>query len=157
MEDKGVPVQDIWLNLQDSLNQNIKITGYPTEKNPYLLERIINASSDKSDIVLDCFAGSGTTLDVANQLDRKYIGIDNSYEAISNIIKRFSVGLEEMGDYVNGNSKFDDISQGLFVFSSEAGYNADNASSINFSFFSDNRYVDISNDLLNKYLYDYDK
>ena len=102
--------------------------------------------------MLDCFAGSGTTLDVANQLGRKYIGIDNSYEAISNIIKRFSIGLEEMGDYVNGNNEFDDISQGSFVFSPESGYNVDNVSSINFSFFSDNRYADISKYLLDKYL-----
>jgi adenine-specific DNA-methyltransferase len=156
-EEKGVPVQDIWLNLQDSLNQNIKITGYPTEKNPYLLERIINASSDVGDIVLDCFAGSGTTLDVANQLGRKYIGIDNSYEAISNIIKRFSLGLEKMGDYINGNNEFDDTPQGLFVFCPEAEYNIDNVSSINFSFFSDNRYVDISKHLLDKYLSDITK
>lgn len=147
-EDKGVPVQDIWLNLQDSLNQNIKITGYPTEKNPYLLERIINACSDKGDMVLDCFAGSGTTLDVANQLGRNYIGIDNSYEAVSNIIKRFSVGLEEMGNYVKGNNECNDTTpQGLFVFSHEAEYNADNALSINFSFFSDDRYIDISSHL----------
>jgi adenine-specific DNA-methyltransferase len=151
-EDKGIPVQDIWLNLQDSLNQNIKITGYPTEKNPFLLERIINAASDTGDIVMDCFAGSGTTLDVANQLGRNYIGIDNSYEAITNIIKRFSVGLEEMGDFVNTNSKYNNISQGLFVFSSKSKYNADNALSTNFSFFSDERYIDISNSLLDKYL-----
>jgi adenine-specific DNA-methyltransferase len=151
-KDKGIPVQDIWLNLQDSLNQNIKTTGYPTEKNPYLLERIINASSDKGDIVLDCFAGSGTTLDAANQLGRNYIGIDNSYEAINNIIKRFSIGLEEMGDYVYKSEESNENTQGLFVFSPKSQYNADNASSINFSFFSDVQYIDISNQLLDKYL-----
>jgi adenine-specific DNA-methyltransferase len=151
-EDKGIPVQDIWLNLQDSLNQNIKITGYPTEKNPSLLERIINAVSDAGDIVMDCFAGSGTTLDVANQLGRNYIGIDNSHEAIANILKRFSVGLEEMGDYVNTNNKCNNNLQGLFVFSPKSKYNADNTLSTNFSFFSDERYIDISNSLLNKYL-----
>lgn len=98
--DKGVPVQDIWLDVQDSLNQNIKITGYPTEKNPNLLKRIIEASSNEGDIVLDCFAGSGTTLGVSSKLNRKWIGIDNSSEAIENILKRFFVGLEGMGDYV---------------------------------------------------------
>ncbi|MDR1956317.1 MAG: site-specific DNA-methyltransferase [Treponema sp.] len=152
-EDKGVPVQDIWLNLQDSLNQNIKITGYPTEKNPYLLERIINASSDKDDLILDCFAGSGTTLDVANQLGRKFIGIDNSLEAVTNIIKRFSLGLEEMGDYVNIKNK----KQGLFVFSPTTNYNPDNSKSTNFSFFTDEEYVDIATILLEKYLYDRNK
>jgi adenine-specific DNA-methyltransferase len=150
-EDKGVPVQDIWLNLQDSLNQNIKITGYPTEKNPYLLERIINASSDNGDFVLDCFAGSGTTLDVANQLGRNFIGIDNSYEAISNIIKRFSIGLEEMGDFVNGNFNNDNKDQGLFVFSPTPTYNPDCSRTTNFSFYTDEKYYDISNTLLEKY------
>jgi adenine-specific DNA-methyltransferase len=149
-EDKGIPIQDIWLNLQDSLNQNIKTTGYPTEKNPFLLERIINASSDKGDLVLDCFAGSGTTLDVANQLDRYFIGIDNSYEAIANIIKRFTIGLEEMGDYVNGSN--DDKKQGLFAFSPESRYSPDSAKTPGFSFFSDIMYADLSMRLLNEYV-----
>ena len=104
-KDRGVPVQDIWLDVQDSVNQNIKITGYPTEKNPFLIERIINASSNEGDLVLDCFSGSGTTLDVANQLNRQWIGVDNSSEAIENIFKRFYSGLEEMGDFVNKKSK----------------------------------------------------
>jgi adenine-specific DNA-methyltransferase len=151
-EDKGVPIQDIWLNFQDSLNQNIKITGYPTEKNPYLLERIINAVSDKGDIVLDCFAGSGTTLDVANQLGRKYIGIDNSYEAISNIIKRFSHGLEEMGDFVTPKKENGNLYQGRFLFSPEAVYSPDSGISTNFSFFADDQYIDIANGVLNKYM-----
>jgi len=146
-EDKGIPVQDIWLNLQDSLNQNIKITGYPTEKNPYLLERIIKAVSDEGDIVLDCFAGSGSTLDVANQLGRNFIGIDNSFEAISSIVKRFCLGLEEMGDYVNNNNK----EQGLFVFSPQEFYNSNNATKTTFSYFCDYRYIDLSTDLLDKY------
>src|SRR5690606_40021623 len=102
--DRGIPVQDIWLDTQDSLNQNIKITGYPTEKNPDLLKRIIEASSNENDIVLDCFAGSGTTLGIAEQLGRKWIGVDNSSEAIDNILKRFFVGLEGMGDYVKGKN-----------------------------------------------------
>lgn len=148
-EDKGVPVQDIWLNLQDSLNQNIKITGYPTEKNPYLLERIIESASDDGDIIMDCFAGSGATLDVANQLGRYFIGIDSSYEAITNIFKRFTIGLEEMGDYINSNN---DKEQGGFLFSPEKAYCPDNTKTTNFSFFCDDKYIDISNSLLEKYL-----
>jgi adenine-specific DNA-methyltransferase len=151
-EDKGIPVQDIWLNLQDSLNQNIKITGYPTEKNPFLLERIINAVSDKGDLVLDCFAGSGTTLDVSNQLGRHYIGIDNSYEAIENTMKRFSVGLGEMGDYVSKDGGGKRIGQGTFAFSSTVIYNADNSKSKYFSLFAADRYVDMSKSLVDKYM-----
>ncbi|MCI0488034.1 MAG: site-specific DNA-methyltransferase [Blastocatellia bacterium] len=98
---EGVPVQDIWLDFKDAHNQNINITGYPTEKNPELLRRIIEASSDSGDMVIDCFSGSGTTLDVASRMERKWIGIDNSPEAISTTLKRFAKGTEPMGDFVN--------------------------------------------------------
>lgn len=96
----GKSVQDIWLDLRDAHNQNIKITGYPTEKNPQLLERIIQASSNPGDLVLDCFSGSGTTPAVADQLGRKWIGIDNSVHAIDTTLKRFAVGAQLMGDFV---------------------------------------------------------
>lgn len=99
-ESDGVPVQDIWLDFRDAHNQNIHITGYPTEKNPALLQQIIEASSNEGDLVLDCFAGSGTTLAVAHSLERRWIGIDNSPEAIRVILQRFERGLEPMGDFV---------------------------------------------------------
>ncbi len=100
---EGVPVQDIWLEFRDAYNQNIKITGYPTEKNPDLLARIIQASSNPGDIVLDCFSGSGTTLAVASQLGRCWIGADNSPEAIVTTLRRFAAGPERMGDFVNAS------------------------------------------------------
>jgi adenine-specific DNA-methyltransferase len=96
----GVGVQDIWLDFKDAHNQNIKITGYPTEKTPDLLRRILEASSRPGDLVLDCYAGSGTTMAVANELQRHWIGIDCSPEAISTILERFERGLKPMGDYV---------------------------------------------------------
>ena len=99
-ESEGKPVQDIWLDVRDAHNQNIEITGYPTEKNPDLLARIIQASSNPGDIVLDCFAGSGVTLTVSHMLERRWIGIDNSKQAIAAILKRFSVGTQPMGDFV---------------------------------------------------------
>ena len=86
----GVPIQDIWLEFRDAHNQNIEITGYPTEKNPALLARIIEAESNPGDLVLDCFSGSGTTLAVASQLHRRWIGIDNSAEAIATTLRRFA-------------------------------------------------------------------
>jgi len=98
---EGIPVQDIWLDFRDAHNQNIHITGYPTEKNPDVLSRIINASSSVDDLVLDCFSGSGTTLAVASQAGRKWIGVDNSLEAIATTLRRFSKGLEPMGDFVD--------------------------------------------------------
>lgn len=97
----GVGVQDIWLDFKDAHNQNIKITGYPTEKNPNLLQRIIQASSNPGDLVLDCFAGSGTTLAMAEENGRQWIGIDNSPEAIRTILQRFKRGLQAMGDFVS--------------------------------------------------------
>ncbi len=102
---EGVAVQDIWLDFKDAHNQNIKITGYPTEKNPDLLRRIIKASSNPGDIVLDCFSGSGTTLAVSSELDRNWIGIDKSAEAIVTTLRRFAFGTERMGDFVNAPPK----------------------------------------------------
>lgn len=99
-EHQGVGIQDIWLGFRDAHNQNIKITGYPTEKNPDLLRRIIEASSSPGDLVLDCYAGSGTTMAVANELQRRWVGIDRSPLAISTILDRFEQGLLPMGDYV---------------------------------------------------------
>ncbi len=100
-QSEGVPVQDIWLEYRDAHNQNIEVSGYPTEKNPAMLARIIEASSNPEDIVLDCFSGSGTALSAASHKRRRWIGVDNSLEAISTTIRRFGKGLEPMGDFVN--------------------------------------------------------
>ena len=97
----GVGVQDIWMDFRDAHNQNIRITGYPTEKNSDLLDRIISASSNAGDLVLDCYAGSGTTLAVASTLGRRWIGVNRSPEAIRTTLRRFVVGTEPMGDFVN--------------------------------------------------------
>ncbi len=112
----GIPVQDIWLDVRDAHNQNIEITGYPTEKNRDLLARIIDASSNPGDLVLDCFCGSGTTLAVASELGRRWIGIDNSAEAIATMLRRFALGTKPMGDFVslrNGKSP-DSLTPTLF-------------------------------------------
>ena len=61
---------------------------YPTEKNLEMLKVIVKASSNPNDIILDCFAGSGTTLLASEQLKRKWIGIDNSPVAIKATIKK---------------------------------------------------------------------
>lgn len=104
-QSEGVPVQDIWLDVKDQFNQNSRITGYPTEKNIDLLTRLIDASSDRGDLVLDCFSGSGTTLEAANLLGRRWIGIDNSLEAIDTVVRRMRFGPRRMGDYVRWRSK----------------------------------------------------
>lgn len=73
----GVKVQDIWM-FKDPQNPR-----YPTEKNFEMLKMIVRASSNIGDLVLDAFCGSGTTLVAAQQLGRKWIGLDSSEEAMS--------------------------------------------------------------------------
>lgn len=103
-----MPAQDIWLDFKDAHNQMIEVTGYPTEKNQRLLERIVSASSNPGDIVLDAFSGSGTTAVVAEALGRRWVAIDNAPLAISSTLKRLASGSERMGDFVserNGAAK----------------------------------------------------
>ncbi len=83
-EQIGKRVQDIW-EFKDP-----QYPVYPTEKNPDLLRLIINTSSNPGSLVLDCFAGSGTTLVAAHQLGRHWIGIDNSTSAIQVIQKKLN-------------------------------------------------------------------
>ena len=99
-QSEGLPVQDIWLDYIDTNNQNTLITGYSTEKNIEMLKRIIETSSRPGDLVLDCFAGSGTTLVAADELGRQWIGVDIGDEAIETIKERFKNGSKPMGDYV---------------------------------------------------------
>ena len=80
-EKKGVPLSDVWEI--PYLNPKAKErVGYPTQKPLLLLERIIELTTDKGDTVLDPFCGSGTTCVAAKLLERKFIGIDKSPEAV---------------------------------------------------------------------------
>ncbi|OGV31010.1 MAG: cytosine methyltransferase [Lentisphaerae bacterium GWF2_45_14] len=81
-ERNGKRIQDIW-EYKDP-----QYPTYPTEKNPKLLDLIINTSSNPGSIVLDCFCGSGTTLKSAHNNNRKWIGIDQSEHAIKSIIEK---------------------------------------------------------------------
>lgn len=101
----GIPVQDVWTGMRDAHNQNIRITGYPTEKPPELLERIVASSSNEGDMVLDCFVGSGTTLAVAEKLGRGWVGMDSTVTAIETTSKRLTKGVERMGDFVSVRKK----------------------------------------------------
>ncbi len=75
-EANGKRLQDIW-EFKDP-----QYPSYPTQKNLDMLKLIISTSSNKGDLVLDCFCGSGTTLLAAEQLGRNWIGVDQSEEAI---------------------------------------------------------------------------
>lgn len=119
----GIPLQDIWLDYRDAHNQNIHITGYPTEKNIDMLTMVVAASSNEGDIVMDCFAGSGTTLIAANNLRRNWIGIDNSPQAIKTIVERFQSGTKPMGDFVD-KKDFDPSNQIELTLESSANTKA---------------------------------
>jgi site-specific DNA-methyltransferase (adenine-specific) len=73
---KGKMVTDIWDDVDRINPVGSERLGYPTQKPVALLERIINASSNPGDLVLDPFCGCGTTIDAAEKLGRKWIGID---------------------------------------------------------------------------------
>ena len=81
-EREGKRVQDIW-EYKDP-----QYPMYPTEKNNKLLDLIVRTSSNPGSIVLDCFCGSGTTLKSAQQLNRNWIGIDQSEHAIRATVKK---------------------------------------------------------------------
>lgn len=85
---QGVPVQDIWTDISALNSQAAERLGYPTQKPLALMERILNASSNPGDIVLDPFCGCGTTVDAAQHLRRQWIGIDITFIAVDLIEKR---------------------------------------------------------------------
>ena len=82
-EAKGNPVQDVWVDIQSLRSWHNERLGYPTQKPESLLERIIQASSNEGDVVLDPFCGCGTAVAVAERLKRRWIGIDVTHLAIS--------------------------------------------------------------------------
>ena len=84
----GVPLQDQWTDIKPIQSQSKERIGYPTQKPLALLERIIKASSDEGDIVLDPFCGCATALVAAEKLERQWIGIDLSPKAVDLVITR---------------------------------------------------------------------
>jgi len=103
--DKGVLPRD-WFDIP-ILNQASKERlGYPTQKPETLLERIIKASSNKDNVILDAFCGCGTTLAVAEKLGRNWIGIDITYQSIALILKRLEDQNADIGNIeMNGVPK----------------------------------------------------
>lgn len=85
---EGIPAQDTWTDI-DPINMVAKERiGFPTQKPMALLDRIIRASSNPGDLVLDAYCGCGTTVAVAQRLERRWIGIDITYQAIATILRR---------------------------------------------------------------------
>ncbi len=82
-EKKGKPIGTIWDDINRIGNTSNERLGYPTQKPLELLERIIQASSNEGDVVLDPFCGCGTTVAAAQKLGRKWIGIDITFLSIA--------------------------------------------------------------------------
>jgi DNA modification methylase len=96
-EQEGRPIDTIWVDIPPVNSQAQERLGYPTQKPLALLERIIKASSNPNDIVLDAFCGCGTALVAAQTLKRQWIGIDMSPTACRVMAKRLrkDCGLKE--------------------------------------------------------------
>jgi site-specific DNA-methyltransferase (adenine-specific) len=101
---RGKLPTDVWWHTIVSPTGKEK-TGYPTQKPIGILRRIIQASSKQGDMVLDFFAGSGTTAVVANQLNRRFILVDQNLEALE-VIKQRLIGVKyELADWSDRQPK----------------------------------------------------
>lgn len=89
-EQPGPVVGNVWTDISPLNSRARERLGYPTQKPEALLARIITASSNKGDVVLDPFCGCGTTISVAQQLDRHWVGIDISTTAMDIMRERMS-------------------------------------------------------------------
>lgn len=88
--DEGKIPEDYWTDIETLNYEDKERIGYPTQKPAALLERIIKASSNEGDIVLDAFCGCGTTIAVAEKLNRKWIAIDVSPVAVKVMTERLN-------------------------------------------------------------------
>ena len=92
---EGKLANNLWDDIPNLQGANAEILNYPTQKPEKLLERIINASSNEGDIVLDCFSGSGTTAVVAEKLGRRWIAADLNRGAIQTTMKRIQTSIDK--------------------------------------------------------------
>jgi len=104
-ESPGVPITDVWDDLPPIHASSPERLGYPTQKPLALLERIITASSNEGEVVLDPFCGCGTTIHAAQKLKRDWMGIDITHLAISLIEKRLKDAFPGIKFEVHGTPK----------------------------------------------------
>ena len=90
----GVPLQDMWTDINPIGSRARERLGYPTQKPQALLERIITASSNEGDVVLDPFCGCGTAVAAAHRLDRQWMGIDITHLAVALMKNRLKTGFD---------------------------------------------------------------
>ena len=94
-----VGMRDVW-DIPALRGNQPETLGYPTQKPEAILERIIEASSEEGDVILDAYCGCGTSVAVAQRLKRKWIGIDITYQSISLILRRLehTFGIKALKD-----------------------------------------------------------
>jgi site-specific DNA-methyltransferase (adenine-specific) len=109
----GVSLQDLWLDIPPLSAKAQERLGYPTQKPLALLERIIAASSNEGDVVLDPFCGCGTAVHAAQKLGRQWIGIDVTHLAIGLIEKRMQQAFPELTFEVKGRPQSLSAAQNL--------------------------------------------
>ena len=86
--DEGVIPSDVWSDFSHLQQKDPERLGYPTQKPESLMGRIIKASSNEGDLVMDAYCGCGTTVAVAQGLKRKWIGMDITYQSIALVLRR---------------------------------------------------------------------
>jgi site-specific DNA-methyltransferase (adenine-specific) len=104
-EMEGGVTGDVWTDISPINSQAQERLGYPTQKPLALLERIIQASSNEGEVVLDPFCGCGTTIHAAQKLKRRWVGIDITHLAISLIEKRLKAAFPGVAFDVHGTPK----------------------------------------------------
>ncbi len=85
---EGTPINDWWTDIKPLINWNSEYMGYKTQKPVALLERIIACSTNEGDLVLDPFAGCGTTMEAAEKLNRRWIGIDIAIHSVKRVARK---------------------------------------------------------------------
>jgi len=105
----GAPMRDVWDIGIISPTAKERL-GYPTQKPEALLERIIKASSNEGDLILDAYCGCGTSIAVAERLKRNWIGIDITYQSISLVLRRLE---DTFGNALLQDIKLDGIPQDI--------------------------------------------
>lgn len=105
LENKGKKAEDWWVDIWATERYRRELIDYPTQKPEKLLERVVKASTNENDIILDFFAGSGTTAAVAEKLGRKWIVCDIGKLSFYTIQKRL-LNINESKDLENPNKKY---------------------------------------------------
>jgi len=114
-ESQGVKVQNLWDDISPISSQAQERLGYQTQKPLQLLERIISASSNEGDVVLDPFCGCGTAVHAAEKLKRRWIGIDITHLAISLVEERLRKAFPGVDFEVHGTPKDLDSARDLAI------------------------------------------